>query len=126
MYSLKYFVQHSRHWLRSAVIQVVGCCCLDGYGVQGVVWSNSDNRKVTARYLYMHPTTQLLFQGAGSQKCCSPPWCAGLWVRFPERASTFHLQSCDNDLYLNTMCPFWVCCSNLFNIPASVGHIKSS
>ena len=63
MYSLKYFVQHSGHWLRSSVIQVVGWCCLDGYGVQGVVWSNSDNRKVTARYLYIHPTTQLLFQG---------------------------------------------------------------
>ena len=27
----------------------MGRCCLDGYGAQGVVWSNPDTRKVTSR-----------------------------------------------------------------------------
>ena len=43
----------------------MGPRCLDGYGAQGVVWSDPDTRKATARYLCIRPTTQPLYQGAG-------------------------------------------------------------
>ena len=46
-----------------SVIQAVGRCCSDGYGVQVVVWSDPDTRKATASYLYIH--TQPLYQAAG-------------------------------------------------------------
>ena len=39
-------------------------CCLDGYKEQGQAWNAPDPRKVTARYLYICRTTQLLCQGA--------------------------------------------------------------
>ena len=57
----------SGHWLRSAVIQAEGLCCSDGYGVQDVVLSDPGTRKVTAWYLYIPPTTQLLYQGTGKK-----------------------------------------------------------
>ena len=86
----------------------VGCCCLVGFEVQGVVWSNPDTRRATARYLYIHPTTQQLHQGAeyagttrpeeSFAKCSSKSqaglWNARSWVRIPERTfHSLHLQS---------------------------------
>ena len=65
------------HWWSSALIQAVGRCCLDGYGAQGVVWSNPDTRKATARYVCIRPTTQSHYLGAGKpekrgHKSCLP------------------------------------------------------
>ena len=45
---------------------------MDGYEVIGVVWSTLHARKATARYLYVRPTTQLLYQGAGTAGKTSP------------------------------------------------------
>ena len=74
------------HWQRNAVIQAVGHCCLDGYGAQGVVWSNPDTRKATARYLCICPTTQPLCQGAGNAGKMRPE------LSFASGATNLHLK----------------------------------
>ena len=53
----------------------MGRCCFDGYKVQGVVWINPDTIKATATrssYLYIRPTTKLLYQGAEQARKTRP------------------------------------------------------
>ena len=57
----------------------MGRCCLDGYGAQGVVWSDPDTRKATARYLCIRPTTQPLHQGAGNAGTTRPEESIAKW-----------------------------------------------
>ena len=57
----------------------MGRCCLDGYGAQGVVWSNPDTRRAKARYLCMHPTSQLIHQGAGKAEIMRPEELLAKW-----------------------------------------------
>ena len=51
---ISYYISH---------IWAVGRCCLDGYGAQGVVWSNPDTGKATARYLCIRPNYSATLPG---------------------------------------------------------------
>ena len=74
-----------------------------------MVWSNPDTRKATARSLCIHPTTQLLYQGAGKAGITRPELlfasgatnlCLECKVKgsIPERAVCFsRLQARGND-----------------------------
>ena len=56
------------HLKRTAVIQAVGRCCLNGYETLGQVGIAPDLEKATDRCPCTRPTTQLLHQGTGIQK----------------------------------------------------------
>ena len=76
---------------RTAVIQAVGRCCLNGYEALGRVWMAPDLERATARCPCTRPTTQLLHQATGIQKNVASLVDAGSNPR--EDISLFCLQS---------------------------------